>query len=107
MGPLGQSSCIHRDPSKSKIPGTGLLKQSDLLHFVENNRLWHVEIHMDLNMPWPVDFNTDLIIHPALILQCRVFPHSDLLGGITGFHVRGTEWHLLSVQQGSSKHKNL
>jgi hypothetical protein len=29
------------------------------------------------------------------------------LSGMTGFHVAGTEWHLLLVLHGSSKHKNL
>jgi len=31
----------------------------------------------------------------------------DLSRGIAGFHVRGTEWHLLSSRQGSPKFRNL
>jgi hypothetical protein len=31
----------------------------------------------------------------------------DLMHGIAGFHVRGSEWLLLSLTTGPSKHKNL
>jgi len=41
------------------------------------------------------------------LLDLERVPFTNLVNGVSGFQVRGTERHLLLVQQGSPKLKNL
>jgi len=49
----------------------------------------------------------ELPLHVDALLEIERVRLDHLIRGMTGFHVRGTERHRLSVQTGSSKHKNL